>query len=93
MRSGASDYRLGDRRVDGLLGGGVGGHVAHAELALEGLALVVGEVGDDDLGARAVQAADGRLAQATCAADDDRGATGDLHMIPLLATGTLELRE
>ena len=86
-------HGLGDRRVDGLLRGGVGAHVAHAELALQFLALVVGQVGDDDLGARGVQPAHGRLTQATRAADDDRGAPGDLHMIPLLATGTLDLRE
>jgi hypothetical protein len=36
-----------------------------------------------------VQPAHGRFTQAACAADDDRGAPGDLHMIPLLATGTL----
>jgi hypothetical protein len=40
-----------------------------------------------------VQTADGRFAQASRATDDERGASGDLHVVPLLATGTLDLRE
>ena len=68
-------------------------HAQRAELALQCLALVVGEIGDDHFGPSIVQPADGRLAQAACATDNNRGATGDLHMVPLLATDTLNQRE
>ena len=61
-------------------------HVAHAQLGLQCLALLVGHVGDDDLGARAVQPPDGGLAEAAGTADDDRGAPTDLHTVSLLAT-------
>jgi hypothetical protein len=40
-----------------------------------------------------VQAPDRCFAQAACASDDDRRATCDLHMVPLLATDALKLRE
>ena len=64
-----------------------------AELALQRLARVVRDVGDDDLSARTVQAAKRGFAETSRAPDDDRGATADLHVISILATRTLSLRE
>jgi hypothetical protein len=86
-------FRFGDGREDGFLRRGVSLDVADTQFALERLALVVGHVGDDDLGAGAVQSPNGRLAEPACAADDDRGVALDLHVVPLLATVTLWLRE
>lgn len=73
--------------------GGVGPHIAGTELARQLLAFIVGQIGDDHFRARGIQPANGGLAKPAGTADYKRGATTDLHTVPLLATRTLVLRE
>ena len=75
MRSGASDSASAIAAATESSSPASVSHVANAQLLLEFLALVVGDVGDDDLGAGRMETANGGLAEPTRAADDDRGAT------------------
>ena len=63
---------LGDGGAHVVFAARVGTHVADTEFLLQGLALLVRDVGDDDLGSGGVQAPDGGLAHAPGAAGDDR---------------------
>src|SRR5258707_2165526 len=71
--------RLGHRRPDVALVGGVGPCVTYAQLLLQCLALLVGEVGADHLRSLPVQAAARGLAEAARPPYHDRRAAVDLH--------------